>query len=272
MGGLKRWLLRELDGDLGPMLLCVRLVFLVQCVGMLRIALSGGSAITTTMFMDLGWHEPTSYALEISGAYVLVALACWTVLTGSRVGAAYGVVWFFGVAALTTFQGGSFMSDWTIPAHATRITVAAVLLVPGRHIERAMRIAIATTFATHGLEAIAHNPRFVDFLIRAGDVFAGVRVAERSTHSMLLVIGLVDLAAAGLLLTRARWRWLVAYMALWGVATALMRTINIGPTGLGQTLVRAANGGLPLALFVHWHFTRRDHVQDSRSSAELSPV
>lgn len=272
MGGLRRWLLRELEGDLGPMLLCVRLVFLVQCVGMLRIALSGGSAITTTMFMDLGWHEPTSYALEIGGAYVLVAVACWTVLTGSRVGAAYGAAWFVAVAALTTFQGGSFMSDWTIPAHATRIAVAAVLLVPGRHVERTLRIAIAMTFATHGLEAIAHNPRFVDFLIRAGDVFAGVRVAERSTHSMLLVIGIVDLVAAGLILTRVRWRWLVAYMALWGIATALMRTINIGPTGLGQTLVRAANGGLPLALLVHWHFTRRQHVQDSRSSAELSPV
>ena len=46
--------------------------------------------------------------------------------------------------------------------------------------------------------------------------------------------------------------WVAGYMGAWGIITALARVVYAGPAGLADCLVRAANGGAPLALWLGW--------------------
>jgi len=114
-----------------------------------------------------------------------------------------------------------------------------------------LRLAAAGTFSVHGYEAIRTNARFIDLIIAAGYRLLDQQVSEPTAGRILLVIGIIDIALALLLVTR-RWRWVAFYMAAWGFITATSRVILLGPGGYPEMLLRAANGGVPLAIGLAW--------------------
>ena len=80
----------------------------------------------------------------------------------------------------------------------------------------------------------------------------GQRLSQASAEQLLTVIGLQDFILAALLLLR-RWRWIAGWMAIWGLATALSRVTSMGVDSWHQSVLRLANGGVPLTLFLAWH-------------------
>ncbi len=114
-----------------------------------------------------------------------------------------------------------------------------------------LRWAAAITFAVHGYEALRSNSRFVDLLLSADQRFLSGALSEHVSRQILLPIGVIDLALAVAILV-GRWRPIAGYMAVWGLITALSRTVHSGWDGLWETLIRAPNCGVPLAICLYW--------------------
>ena len=107
------------------------------------------------------------------------------------------------------------------------------------------------TFAVHGYEALRGNARFVDLILSADRTFFGGSLSEHAARLCLTPIGLVDLGLAVAILLSRR-PSVAGYMAGWGLITALARSIHSGGDGLWETLVRAPNCGVPLAICLYW--------------------
>lgn len=119
-------------------------------------------------------------------------------------------------------------------------------------VEWLLRISIALTFAAHGLEALQQRGSFLDMLIVSSERVLDPRLQESTAQAMLLVIGFVDLAVAGLILVR-RWRLVAGYMAFWGFATAAVRLVALSPDrGWYEFAIRSSHWVLPLILVLAW--------------------
>ena len=103
----------------------------------------------------------------------------------------------------------------------------------------------------HGYEALRGNARFVDLILAADHRFLGGQLSEHAARQFLTPIALVDFAVAVAILLGRR-PGVAGYMAGWGLLTALSRTVHSGGDGLWETLVRAPNCGVPLAICLYW--------------------
>ena len=94
------------------------------------------------------------------------------------------------------------------------------------------------------------DARFQDLIYGAGLRVGVTDLSPDSVENALVVIGVVDLAVAlGLLLPLRRLSLGCAlWMAFWGFLTAASRTLHSGFEWCGETLLRAPNGGVPLAV------------------------
>jgi hypothetical protein len=181
------------------------------------------------------------------------------------------------LAVTKTWRGGSFMSEWTVPEQATRIlapvavcwmiagcrgaTVPGGLRLPlaktlagtfaGTAAEWTLRVAAAITFFAHGLKSVYKAPQFVSLILGNGENLLGWSMRQQLAEIALQVIGAIDICLAVLLVT-TRWRWVAWYMAIWGAITAFSRMTAMGWEWYPETLVRAANCGVPLALTILW--------------------
>ena len=175
-------------------------------------------------------------------------------------------LWQAAISTLHAYRGGSFMAEWAIAAHAVRIftPVALITLLCVRNDSNfsrrflfagdwILRWAVVATFVTHGVEAIRLNPAFVDLLIGSANNLLGLTLPQTAANVMLYIIGAIDVILAGLLIF-TRWRWVPGYLAFWGFVTACSRVTAAGLIGFAaaypETLIRAANGGAPLALLL----------------------
>ena len=238
------------------------------------------------LFFDLGWLEETSLRVEDAGtiAFFTCGLSILVLPLLGRSLSAKSSRWnqlLFGLqilclpwialwqgahSLLHAWRGGSFMAEWAVAAHAVRIFTPLALiafLVAKRDAKPIdglvvmgdwiLRLAVAATFITHGVEAIRLNPAFVDLLIGSANNLLGWAMSQSTATIMLYVIGVIDIALAVALLAR-RWRSVAGYLAFWGIVTACSRVTAAGLVGFAaaypETLIRAANGGAPLALLI----------------------
>lgn len=129
---------------------------------------------------------------------------------------------------------------------------------------RYMRVAVALTFAGHGLYAIGFYPvpgHFVDMIIMA------LQVQESTALLILQWAGWIDLIIAFLILTPLVYGYVALYAFAWGILTAMARVwSNYDPTlpfgslyqWLPETLVRLPNAMMPLAIYYAYaYFDRR---------------
>jgi hypothetical protein len=208
------------------------LALVLECAGALAIAVREG-----------GTFQQAGTALAL-GAAVLVALR------GERRAAWVVAAWFV-VAALTKTIAATEPFAWlALPAQAARYGIALAIAQP-RLAVPILRIATSLTFVGHGFEAIGQHPKFIAYIQHTGGL-VGVSVSDAITASLLRLIGAVDLLVAVLLFIPLPRRSAAGYMSVWGCITALARTVYAGPAGIPDTLVRAANSGGPLALWLSW--------------------
>lgn len=191
----------------------------------------------------------------------------------------YMAAWLALIAGLHMVHDGERFAQWTLGAQAARILAPIGLLMllarPGRdtlspsRVSDALgllRFAVAATFVVHGLEALYRDNAFVFLIIESNKNLLGNRITieQADTDLPLRLIGSVDILVA-LLLVITRLRIGALYMAFWGFITAASRmtATGFGPYAdpfsmgaYGEFLIRFANGGVPLAIFLFWQLRR----------------
>ena len=122
-------------------------------------------------------------------------------------------------------------------------------------IEWVLRIAIAGEFIGHGMFALQGKEGWFKYFYPFG-----ITNAETIT-TLLLLVGIMDIALAILILTRPV-RAALLWMAVWGLWTAMIRW-PFGPDPIWDFVERSANWGAPLALLLMlgWPKTLRDWLR-----------
>ncbi|MCA9235274.1 MAG: hypothetical protein KDA44_07370 [Planctomycetales bacterium] len=122
-------------------------------------------------------------------------------------------------------------------------------------IEQLLRWALAITFAAHGVEALQTNPVFVDLLLDSHRRWLDIDLPEARATELLTAIGVMDLLVAALCVS-TRWRWVLWWMAAWGLITAWSRVAANGWFWWHDAVVRAPHVGVPAA--IAWLAPRAD--------------
>ena len=233
---------------------CLRAALALQCTASMGAILAGGTSLNTFLFLELGVSDATVRELDrgIACALVLAALSLSFVKGRSLL---YAVAaWFLLDALISGSNGGFFAASLAPFARAVRwlTPIAMVALMSGddARAKKLLTWGSAAVFAAHGIEALLLNPRFIDFLIVSIDRATSYRITQSFAEAQLILIGLIDVLLAILVIKRpSKAVW--GYMAFWGIATALMRSVYYGPEiGWHHTLVRVLNGGAPLVLLM----------------------
>ncbi|SEQ06397.1 hypothetical protein [Neolewinella agarilytica] len=99
-----------------------------------------------------------------------------------------------------------------------------------------IRLAIALTFIGHGFYAAGVHPVPANFVLMTQ---SGLGVGESAARSMLLLVGILDFLAAGLLLLPWKKAWVVAlgWIIPWAILTTLARLWSYGGLVDSQTLI-----------------------------------
>lgn len=238
----------------------LRGIVALQCLGAAWAATLNMSHVGGTLFFEWGFSESVALFVEQVGFWFLIGSAAAVLLTRSRVVPLFVAGWFLLIAAGHTYRGGAAFTDWALGAHAVRYMAPLALAfliqplrVDAERIHRTLnwllRGALAATFLIHGLEALYHHPRFVDYLLVASDKLLGYELAEPVARRMLTVIGTMDVSLAALVLLARKWRGVLLWMVFWGVVTACSRIVFGGWDKGFMALERAANGGVALVLY-----------------------
>lgn len=194
---------------------------------------------------------------------LLIAVAAWL---PRRWGAVAGILapLVLAEALFGTVNGGFAFAEWSIPAQSLRILAPVALILwlfrdrirfATVSVEWLLRVGIALVFATHGLEAFLGHPAFQDFIIGTADNWLGLAFEEDSIRPVLIAIALVDGIVAVLVLV-VSWRGLFAWLAFWGLITALARMSTYGPGAYPELLLRFPHFCAPLALWALAHARR----------------
>lgn len=201
---------------------------------------------------------------------LLCALLVWLPGRWAAIAGVAGLLAFTDAVA-GVISGGYAFSEWTVSAHALRwatpLAFSLWLLSPERRSWQRtasmifLRIAVAAVFATHGLEALLRHPGFEDFLIGTLDNWLGISLTEEQILPVLIAIGVVDLGVAAAVLLRS-WAWLFAWLALWGLVTALARLTTFGTIAWAELFLRFPHFCVPLALW-SWSRSRSIHTQQN---------
>ncbi|MFG0265712.1 MAG: hypothetical protein ACF8AM_11275, partial [Rhodopirellula sp. JB055] len=97
---------------------------------------------------------------------------------------------------------------------------------------------------------------FIDLILLSDMQWTEFGFRQASVERILVVIGILDiLVALALLIFRSRAA--AFYMVVWGLVTAASRMTALGMDAWPETWIRIANGGVPLAILIHWSWTRR---------------
>jgi len=263
----------QLSDEIRPAVWALRFTIFVQAIGLLQKELAGGSIVTSHLFMTWNFSEAASLYIDFMGSWLTLLAATTILLHPTRTAAFVVATWVFIHAILSMTEGGNPFTDWALLAHATRIAAPCTLflLIDNTHplnqrinqATKMLRYATATTFIMHGIEAISHHPRFVDYIIHAADQLIQHPITQSQANHLLYGIGGLDILLAILILAKPKLLWPLAYMALWGFITAASRIVHSGSIGISDSFIRAANAGVPLCLFLLLYTARINRFRGS---------
>ena len=252
---------------------CLRICLAIQCFGVGASALGPGTAINSLLFGEqhLGGFDLSERSAllidQAGGAVLLIAgvcillRPCWPVLIPVA-------IWQLLIALASVHVGGKAMSQFGLMGQSLLYVAPLALMLLAAPLGKSnrppqlstirvnsaiwmLRLAAAAVFTTHGVEAILVHPVFVDYLIGAADKLLTLQITQATAETSLRVIGLIDIALAVLILVD-RWWPIAAYMAFWGIVTALSRVVCSGWGNWPESAMRSCNGGVPLAIAVYW--------------------
>jgi hypothetical protein len=256
----------------------LRAAILLHALGVARALFTRtGTSIGNIALMDWGTAHDSILFWEKTAATVLVALAL-SLFIRPTVLALLGIFALVFAEALAAVKAGGFaFFAWTPYASFLRyLAPLALLPLVIRHrsidshpaLRRALsswmlRIGLAVVFVTHGIEALKLHPGFIDLIIGSGRVMLGLDISEEAAVVALRVIFVVDLIVAALVMIRT-WPPLLAWLAFWGLVTALSRPIAHGFPAYPEVLLRASHFLAPLAIWLLARDARRptaDNIQ-----------
>ncbi len=231
----------------------------VQCAGLAASVVRDTSPAGTVLFIHVGVGEFLTLLVDRGAAALCLAIALAAAFGRAQRGLVLVSAWFAVLASAQTYDGGVPFAGLSMLGDATRIMLPVAAFTVGRvsptswlqpeAFRWCLRAAIALTFAVHGYEAVAGHPRFVDFILTADRKLLGLDTHQANALDLMVVIGLIDIAIAASVLTGRDSRSILLYATAWGAVTAIARVVHMEST-YPQTLLRVANGGLPLALLL----------------------
>lgn len=114
--------------------------------------------------------------------------------------------------------------------------------------EWALRLGVAGEFTGHGFLALGGKADWIKWIVQL------IPVSNSTAHTLLLLIGLTDLAVALIVLVKPI-NWVLLWATFWGFWTALVRPI----VGVGwlDFIERFANWGAPLALYFFYRINKK---------------
>ncbi|MGE0173309.1 MAG: hypothetical protein AB7T49_11000 [Oligoflexales bacterium] len=240
----------------------------IQSLGLAMIINGRGSSIGTFLFLKLRFSDSSVHNIELGLIAFLVALAVQTLVKPNTITLYLSSALILVESAFFTYNGGNFEAPFSLAGTSMRWTapliLGALVLIKKRNTEHNLTAedfsswmmtlllySAAVTFVTHGVEALLAHPRFVDYIIGAGRKLLDFRIAQSSAETVLFCIGMVDVLVACLIVT-VRWKPIAAYMTFWGMLTAMSRVVYFEAGGIGEFLIRAANWGVPLVIYLIW--------------------
>jgi len=258
--------------------LWLRLVVALECLGLVRETQIANSKFFSLLISPVdvggfGWSQASVTVVDTTLAVSLTAAAALVVIRPFRAVLAFVAICHLAIPAISTWLGGERFTQLSVASHAVRYAAPIALMWIGpwskrkpislkaiNRIDWMLRIAAALTFAAHGWKAYKLYPTYVDYILAAGWNLLGVDLAQSSAEHLLRWIGVLDIIVAVLIVV-TRWQVVALWMAFWGFVTAGSRIVDamgIGPLGIVDGwnsaghlfLVRAANGGVPLAIFL----------------------
>ncbi len=242
----------------------------IQAGALLWFARRQGTEVGSALFMHAGWSETSSARVDLGLAGAGAAAALLLLVTPRRralqLAAAACLALVFAVhAALRIGLRGDAFAHLAPAAQAVRWLGPLALpwllpeLSPAQHRRgrRLLALAVAATFTAHGLEALAHHPRFCDLLLGAARRLFDLRLTQSSAEAVLTAIGVLDLAVAAALVLRPR-PAVALWAALWGTLTLASRTVSLGPDFFHESALRSMNAAAPLALGLALLSSRRE--------------
>ena len=210
----------------------------------------------------------------------LCLLACLVMVWPGRsrliiVGLVFAAVFIVVDACCATLNAGKAFSDLSLPSMATRVAAPLAMAlgigftrplqawpkVATRSLDLLLRWSLAATFCAHGYKAVQGHAAFQD-LIALSSRRIGLSLDETTISLLLTVIGWQDILLA-IAIVLVRTRWLLWWLAAWGIITAFSRITAMGLDVVDLTMLRAANGGLALVLLTFWQW-------QSRQTSELN--
>ncbi|MEE9312475.1 MAG: hypothetical protein V3V10_08705 [Planctomycetota bacterium] len=222
------------------------------CVGHAINALSWASSVNEWLFVDQGVSEYFAASIDHIAAAVLFASAVMVWFASLRTSALTLSIWIS-----LNVMASLHLTTWhkeLIPTASAAAMIAPIALLLLKHRKLAewlLRVGIALTFATHGLEATLSKRLFVDFVLEFWGWF-GISFGDSAAKGQLHAIGLLDLIVAVMILVPRKMRKTALWMAFWGFITALMRILYSGVINVPEFLVRLSHVTVPLALLVLW--------------------
>jgi hypothetical protein len=242
---------------------CLAGAVLATCAGVLAVTFRGdGTSINAWLFLSAGLAHGEARLVERAAATLLLLLAIGAALR-PRASLLLPIAVYLLLEAVAGWnQRGYPFSEWAPPAHAARFGLPLALLLvsaaarsgrsPGFAAPAAgwiLRLALASVFVIHGLEALRLHPWFVDLILSSGVNLAGLRLHESTAGHALHMIGVVDLVVALLLLIRPVPAILV-WAAFWGAVTAWARVTAGGWGAYPDVLLRSGHVLGPVALLL----------------------
>lgn len=240
----------------------LRFTLLLHCVG-LFMQLRSGSALEGTLFMEYGVEQATAKKIENMVAMVFLFIGSVIFFRPRKILLLTISFLFFSTALLIQRQAGSPFTDWTVLAHAARIVAPVglyLLIGKGSRLPKityfVLTFGLGITFITHGMEAIFLHPYFVDYLITSSHHLLGVDLSQQLAERILQTIGSLDILL-GVLVLFLKNKWLLLWLAFWGMVTAFSRITALGWEMYPEVLSRAAHFGIPLALIFLDRFIKK---------------
>jgi hypothetical protein len=197
------------------------------------------------------WIKKMRWFALLGALVMLVEMLAETLMTSAKYPGLYWGEWALRyltpVAALYLFQSSDKSRVWA---------------------GRVMRIAIALTFAAHGIKALLADPQFVDYLLVFFRRIGMESVSEPQALILLHMVGTIDLILAAHLLffKPERNRMVLWWMAGWGLITAFARITYGGSGNWHEVLIRTSHCLVPVALLL---LNRRGPEVDSAGKSRL---
>jgi hypothetical protein len=232
----------------------LRLAVAGACVAAAWSAWAYYSELNSLFYSKVGVSEAQTRSGDLVSALALLLCAALSLVGARSWWIGLAGLWFLLQAGAHTVSRGHALSELALLAHSARYLapLALLLLAHGRArgAEGVLRWAAALTFTAHGVEALAHVPAFLDLLLLTARRF-DLPGSEDQAAGLLNVIGVLDLAVAGLVLVR-RFRGIALYMTVWGAVTLASRVSAGGLAQWPEALVRLPNAAAPAALYLLW--------------------